>query len=254
MVSGDLLASAQSPIEGPENSNLNRSGCVNVKFKSDPRHLLEDRIPARTQDFSDEIAYTDHKVAFAIEGVDGLDVLDIGCVEHDPNNYRSKYYIHKALVERANLVVGIDLSEKGVKHLQTLGFNAVHADAQHFKLGRRFDIIFAGDIIEHLEDFSGFLKSCKAHLKPGGQIRISTPNPWYWKNIIKAIINVEVNNNPEHTCWLCPRTFRQLISRHGLVPTMLRFGSRYWSDRLMPLPRGIKHSSWHVVVKRKSEV
>ena len=49
-------------------------------------------------------------------------------------------------------------------------------------------MIFAGDLIEHLENHEGFLESCKAHLEPGGEIRISTPNPWHWKFILRAAL------------------------------------------------------------------
>lgn len=223
-------------------------------FVTDPTKLSESRIQAQVRDFSDRIAFSDYKIAFAVEGVENCDVLDIGCVEHDPENYNSHFWVHKAICARAKSVTGLDLSTAGVEFLQNVGFDVVHADAQNFDLARKFDVIFAGDIIEHLEDFSGFLNSCKNHLKPLGQIRISTPNPWYWKNVVRAAIFTEVHNNPEHTCWLCPRTLRQLLSRHDLEPVEFRFGSRYWRDRIIPLPRGLKHTSWNVVIKRRSEI
>jgi len=30
----------------------------------------------------------------------GKDVLDLGCVSHDPESYRSRYWVHKALVQK----------------------------------------------------------------------------------------------------------------------------------------------------------
>lgn len=40
------------------------------------------------------------------------------------------------------------------------------ADAQNFNLARTFDAVFAGELIEHLDDFNGFLCSARRHLTP----------------------------------------------------------------------------------------
>ena len=216
--------------------------------KMDPNALMGRKLGINWADFG-ETDFHDTKIAFAVRGTEGKSVLDIGCVQHNPENYQSKYWVHKALTARAGSVVGLDLDSEGADYLRSRGFDIVAMDAQDFDLGRKFDVIFAGDVLEHLEDFGGFLASCKAHLNPGGELRITTPNPWYWRNIVKAIWNKEVANNPEHTCWLCPRTLRQLVRRHGLDVFEITFSSRYPRDLLMPLPRGIKHTSWYASVR-----
>ena len=217
------------------------------RFRTDPSTLQSDRFEPESGDFADEPAWNDHKIAFALEHCAGLDVLDIGCVQHNPENYRSRFWVHRALREKAASLTGIDLSAPGVAFLKERGFNVVQADAQSFELDEDFDVIFAGDIIEHLEDLHGFLESCKRHLRVGGKLLISTPNPWYWRFVAQAMLRKEVNSNPEHTCWFDPRTFRQLLARHGMILREVRYGSRYMRDRLLPLPRGIKHTSWHAV-------
>ena len=50
-------------------------------------------------------------------------------------------------------------------------------DAEHFALDRQFDTIVAGDLIEHLGNVEGFLKSVMGCLAPGGKLVIQTPNP-----------------------------------------------------------------------------
>ncbi len=218
------------------------------EFVTNPENIVGDRIRANPADFREGIAFGDHKIDYILRYASDRDVLDLGCVCHDPESYKSPFWIHKALVERSRSVTGMDLSRDGVGALAAKGFNVVHGDAQNFDLGRTFDCIVAGDLIEHLEDFAGFLNSCKRHLRPGGTLLISTPNPWYWRNIVKSIMSTEVPNNIEHTCWLCPRTLRQLVARHGMSVSDIAFGSRYRRDLLMPLPRGIKHTSWHACV------
>jgi 2-polyprenyl-3-methyl-5-hydroxy-6-metoxy-1,4-benzoquinol methylase len=219
-----------------------------MQVKTDPSNIKGDSLAANSKDFSNKIAFNDHKIRFIVKYSQGKDVLDIGCVCHNPESYKSKYWVHKAIKEVARSLIGIDLYQDGVEYLQKLGFNVVTADAQCFELGKKFDVIVAGDIIEHLEDFHGFLKSCKKHMHKDSRLLISTPNPWYWRNIIKAALNKEVNNNPEHTCWLCVRTLRQLVNRHGMNIGEIQFGSTYLRDKLIPLPRGWKHTSFHAEV------
>lgn len=196
-------------------------------------------------------ALGDHKIAFLMEYCKDKDVLDIGCVQHDPQAYNSRYWVHKALRSVAKSILGLDLHKEGVAVLQAKGFNVIEADAENFTLDRQFDVIVAGDIIEHLGNLNGFLSSCKAHLRPGGRLLVSTPNPWYWRNIAKAALHTEVSNNPEHVTWICPKLLRQLVRRHGMDVGEIQFGSRFMRDRIMPLPKGWKHTSYHAEVFAK---
>jgi 2-polyprenyl-3-methyl-5-hydroxy-6-metoxy-1,4-benzoquinol methylase len=200
-------------------------------------------------DFSNQIAFDDHKIAFAIRHCSKKDVLDLGCVQHNPENYKSRFWLHKALREVSGTLLGMDIYEPGVAYLREQGFNVVPGDVQSFDLGRKFDVIVAGDLIEHLDNLGGFLASCRKHLRPGGVLLISTPNPWYWRNIAKAAVRGRVSNNLEHTLWLDPVTLSQLARRYDLAVEEVEFGSRYKRDLLLPLPRGIKHGSFHAVLR-----
>jgi 2-polyprenyl-3-methyl-5-hydroxy-6-metoxy-1,4-benzoquinol methylase len=219
---------------------------VNPKSHND--WIFGDKLEVLQSDLSGDIAFDDDKIAFMIRHASGKRVLDLGCVHHNPENYQSKYWLHKALRSVATHLEGLDIYPDGVEYLRKRGFNIALGDAQAFALGRTFDVIVAGDLIEHLENFAGFLNSCKAHLAARGKLLISTPNPWYWKNVIKACVLGRVANNPEHTCWLCPQTLQQLVARHGMRVTEVVFGSRYLRDRLAPLPKGIRHTTFHAVV------
>lgn len=210
--------------------------------------LLGSQCKPDEKDFAGPIAFNDHKIKFVVERCRGKNVLDLGCVQHNPRNYGSKYWLHKAIASVAESIVGVDLYEAGVEYLNKGKFNVIVADVQCFNLNRTFDVIVAGDVIEHLENFDGFLESCKRHMKNHSILLISTPNPWYWKNIVKAALTTEVSNNPEHTCWFCPRTLRQLCNRHGLKLGEIVFGSRYLRDRLMPFPKGLRHTSFHMEI------
>ncbi len=219
-----------------------------MKSKTNPRDLIGPALyKADPKEFSDEIAFNDHKIKFVVKYCRNKDVLDLGCVQHDPENYKSKYWLHKAIKEVSSSLVGVDLYKEGVEYLNARGFNIIVADAQQFAFEKTFDVIVACDIIEHLDDIHGFLESCKKHMHRGSRLLISTPNPWYWKHIVKTGIGREVMFL-EHTCWFCPRTLRQVVRRHGLDVGEIVFGSRYLRDRLMPLPPRWRHTSFHTEV------
>lgn len=217
-------------------------------WRTDPRALLGDSARANPADFGTEIDWRDHKIAFVTPYVTGKDVLDIGCIDHDPENSRSRYWLHGAIRQKARSVLGLDLYAEGVEKLRAQGFNIVVGDAQIFDLGRKFDVIVAGSTIAHLEDLHGFLESCKRHLAPDGRLLISTDNPWYWRYVARAAIFAETCTNREQVNWNCPATLRQLVERHGMKVHRTVFGSRYLRDRIMPLPRGWKHTSFHAEI------
>ena len=196
------------------------------------------------------IATHDSKIRYVLRRCAGKRVLDLGCVMHDPAEYRGRYFLHRAIAGVAETLVGLDLHEEGVAALRALGYDARVGDAEAFAFEEPFDTIVAGDLIEHLGNFEGFLKSAIDALAPGGRIVVQTPNPWYWRNVVKAAPTGEIANNPEHTCWFDPRTLRQLVARYGLAVRAVEYQSRYARDRFMPLPRGWKHTSWSAELDR----
>ena len=214
---------------------------------TDPRRLIGDslRVDVRV---GEGVAFGDHRIAFFTSHAKDKDVLDIGCVNHDPRSHRSPYWVHRALREVARSVVGIDLYEQGVRELQRQGYDIQFADAQRFDLGRTFDVIVAGDMVPHLEDLNGFFRCCLKHLRPDGKLLITTPNPWNWRLLLRSLAGAKSCGNPEQTIWQCPQTLRQLAARHDMSVVDLRYSSGHWIDRFMPLPTGWKHTTIQAVL------
>ena len=198
---------------------------------------------------AEPIDFSDSKTRFITDRCRGMRVLDLGCVMHDPAAYASRYFLHRAIAEVAADVTGLDLHAEGVENLRSLGFNAVVGNAEKFAFDDKFDVIVAGDIIEHLNNLDGFLTSVRGALKPGGLLIVQTPNPWHWRFIVKSALKSEINVNFEHTCWFCVRTWRQLVARYDMRLDAVEFQSRNRSDNLMPLPTAWKHTSWSAEVR-----
>lgn len=167
------------------------------------------------------------------------DVLDLGCVD----SRKAKHSAQERFEYKANLlhkrihainpnVVGLDIDPEGAAVLNKQGFHVLVADAEEQDLGRQFDTIVAGEIIEHLENPGRFLRNMRRHLKPDGVIIVSTPNPFYAAQAWKIWRYGQPAVHEEHMGWQDPITLRQLLIRTGYEPT-----TGYWVQPEPHLPK-----------------
>lgn len=151
------------------------------------------------------------------------DVLDLGVVDsrvaHGTAEQRigspDKILFFK-LAEINPNIVGLDLDAEGVEALKARGYNAICGDVQVVDIGRQFDTIVAGEIIEHLDNPGQFLQNMRRHLKPNGHLVVSTPNPFYAKQRGKIWRRGMPQVHEEHTCWFDPITLNHSFNRAGL--------------------------------------
>lgn len=157
---------------------------------------------------------TDPRIREILEKVGDGRVLDLGCVQHDPSNRNDSNWLHQHLYSRADEVLGVDVSEEGIKVLQNEGYNVTTADAQVLDLDGNYDYIIAGELIEHLADKGRFLNAVKGQLAVDGQLIITTPNPWCWARLKDLVRKDGISCNPEHTHYHDEQTLRQLLNRY----------------------------------------
>ncbi len=141
-------------------------------------------------------------------------VLDVGFWGQGTKATHPKW-IHKLLKEQANKgkVYGLDLSFPESQFTEPW---YIKASAEHFILSDQVDVIFAGDIIEHLSNPGLFLSSSVRNLKPGGKLIITTPNAFNLFNLVEKLTKNEPTVNPEHTCYYNKKTLGELVSRYPL--------------------------------------
>lgn len=151
-------------------------------------------------------------------------VLDIGFlgqgIKKDDLNWP-----HALLKKQTKEVYGVDID---LNHEFKNNFHYQEANAEDFSFSVKFDIIFAGDIIEHLSNPGLFLDCCKKNLKPEGFLIITTPNAFNLFNIAGKLMNVEPVVNSDHTAYFNSKTIDALLKKnHWSVDT---FGYIYTLD------------------------
>lgn len=172
-----------------------------------------------------------NKVAFIQSKCRGKAVLDLGCIRHDAEfAIKDPNWLHKRIREVAGQVVGVDYLREEVDRLRALGYEVVWGDVTRpLNIHRRFDIIVAGDLIEHLQNFEGFFENCCRLLQPGGELIITTPNPFFAGQFHYVSLKNNFIINPEHTCWIDPQALAQLASRFGFGISEVHYLKPSWN-------------------------
>lgn len=192
--------------------------------------------------------------------VKGKTVLDVGCVEHAANMEQTDTWLHKHLRTSATRVVGLDFNQEAVNELNHRGYEIVCGDAMSIDVGERFDVVVAGEIIEHVENPGALIRNLKRHLRPGGQLILSTPNVFFALHFVESIFaSPRKRWNEEHVAWYCYFTLENLMERCGMNVDQIWYFARSRRTRKvlqalnMPCPATLASSLVMVASNNGSE-
>ncbi|WP_131857760.1 bifunctional 2-polyprenyl-6-hydroxyphenol methylase/3-demethylubiquinol 3-O-methyltransferase UbiG [Bosea sp. BK604] len=124
----------------------------------------------------------------SLQALDGLTLVDIGC---------GGGVLSEPLARLGAEVTGLDPAEGNIAvagaHAQKSGL-AIDYRAQTIEAlvaeGRRFDIVLAMEVVEHVADVDAFVAACCAAVKPGGLLVMATLNRTL-KSYALAIVGAE---------------------------------------------------------------
>ncbi|MFH0988279.1 MAG: class I SAM-dependent methyltransferase [Parcubacteria group bacterium] len=163
----------------------------------------------------------------------GKDVLDLGCIDHDYERKMGDQWLHRRLKKVAATLTGVDILSDAINRLNAEGFNIIEANAETLDLGKEYDVVVAGDLIEHVSNVGQLLTSIAKHLRDDGICIITTPNPFNIEQTMLALVRNRISVNTQHASWLDPRVLHQAISRSNLEMTDFRWVETRFR---MPLP------------------
>jgi SAM-dependent methyltransferase len=88
---------------------------------------------------------------------------------------------------------GVDIDREHVEISRDRGVGARYCDLHRQAIpfeDEAFDLIFAGEVIEHLVDTDGFLRELYRCCKPGGYLLLTTPNLASFENRIRLLFGI----------------------------------------------------------------
>ena len=147
-------------------------------------------------------------------------VLDVGFWGQGVT-INDKNWVHNLLMNLSKNVYGLDL-DFDIKRLSNRE-NYQKANAEDFNFDLKFDVIFSGDLIEHLSNPGLFLKSAGRNLKKNGQLIITTLNCFNLFSITEKISKSEPTVNKDHTCYFNRKTLKQLLEKNGWKVEQIAF-------------------------------
>lgn len=180
---------------------------------SDPRGRLADYFAARYGDRSREHGSASARIRaelFRRWAGTGKRVLDAGC---------GAGTLLGTLVE-GNRVTGIDVDKQALQVCrERYGVETVWADfATELPFEpASFDVVVAGETIEHLPYPAIFLQEARRVLIPGGLFLGSVPNAYRLRNRVDVLLGKPFDRDPTHLHYFSIASLRELLGRQFVV-------------------------------------
>jgi SAM-dependent methyltransferase len=154
-------------------------------------------------------------------GGPGARVLDLGC----------RYGALTRAYLGGNDVVGLDIDRDALAEAAKLGIETRWADVEApLELeDETFDVVVAGELLEHVRDPAALVAEVRRVLRPGGRFVGSVPNAYRLKNRLRFLLGRAPEQDPTHLHMYAPAHVRALL--RGWVDVELRF----IAGRLVPL-------------------
>jgi len=176
-----------------------------------------------------------------IERLKGRRVLDIGIVSHTMEYVAREGWRHAIIARHAAHCLGIDVLAEEIERLREAGYNVRVADAtSDTDLGERFEAVFIGDVVEHVDNPVRLLAFARRHLEAGGAVLALTPNPFSRKFYRRLVREDTMVVNLDHVAWISPSMALEIGRRAGLELRRYTLAKRLPGE---PLRRALRRAA-----------
>ncbi len=166
------------------------------------------------------------RVAFIKEQCRGKKVLHLGCTNYPytAESLKNNDLLHNRLAEISGELYGFDFDRNGLDVLSKNGTkNLYHADLENLDevdLNETFDVIVAGEMIEHLSNVGLFLRGIKRFMNNKTKLIITTINAYGALRFVLYTLRGKGGMNepvhPDHVAYYSYSTLNLVIKRENL--------------------------------------
>lgn len=164
------------------------------------------------------------KDQWIVERVKDMTVLHVGCTDwpltaERLNNGR---LLHQKLCKSSKRCVGIDLDGDGIRTLKNLmpsmEFHEINAEIipQESEISKTpWDVIVAGDVVEHMSNPGMFFQTARRLLREDGTLIVTVPSAFSVKRFAWLALTGIEQVHPDHTAYFSEATLSQIAKRNG---------------------------------------
>lgn len=144
-------------------------------------------------------------------------VAHLGCTDSPYTDVRLRNgdLLHARLCPGQELV-GFDIDGPGLDRVRAafpgqrlvLADIAVSVPEEH---RGKYDLVVAGEVLEHVPNPGNFLRGCRELLTPSGELCVTVPNACSPKIALRAALGYEAVH-PDHHTYYGPRTIRRTLA------------------------------------------
>jgi len=167
------------------------------------------------------------RISLILDIVKGKRIIDLGCTDHleiIDSKLLSNTWLHKRVCEVASLCIGIDVNREAVEYVRSRGYQDVFSyDILEDKdlilrYNQHYDILLAGEVIEHLDNPILFLSMLRESYKDNvDYLLVTAPNAFSGWNFIYTFKGQEVINT-DHRYYFTFYTLAKILTLSGFKP------------------------------------
>ena len=154
----------------------------------------------------------------------GKSVLHLGCTNwpYTLEAVDAGTLLHKDLADVSSELYGFDFDQEGIDVLASKGFdNLFRADVEKLsevRIDKRFDVIIAGEMIEHLNNPGLFLDGIKRFMNADTRLVLTTINAYSGMRFFVYGLRGQGGAlepvHPDHVAYYSYSTLKLLVERH----------------------------------------
>ncbi len=163
-----------------------------------------------------------HRERYILDRARGLRVLHVGAADapYTWDALANGTWLHSKLSAVAGECLGVDIDEPTVARLRQergiTNLRVANCETLDPADVGTFDLVVAGEVIEHLDNPGLFLDGVRRVVSPTGHLLITTINAFCLRRLVRIPTHIE-SVHPDHTYYFSHRTLSTLVERHGFA-------------------------------------